>query len=217
MALELTVTARGQVTLRRAALDHLGVVPGAKVSVSLLENGRIELIAAAVRDDIKSMRGALRRSEQRPISVEEMQEAIEAGGESVRIAVDTNVLVRYLTWDDERQAIEAANVIEGADAIVVPTIVLCELVRVLKRAYGYAGQEILDILRRIVAIRAVEIERPAAEAGIAMLARGGDFADGVVRHEPDSAKCDRLVTFDQSFARLLGPEKVALLGTQPTQ
>ena len=80
MALELTVTARGQVTLRRAALDHLGVVPGAKVSVSLLENGRIELIAAAVRDDIKSMRGALRRSEQRPISVEEMHEAIEAGG-----------------------------------------------------------------------------------------------------------------------------------------
>ena len=38
-----------------------------------------------------------------------------------------------------------------------------------------------------VAIRAVEIERPAAEAGIAMLARGGDFADGVVRHEADRA------------------------------
>jgi hypothetical protein len=36
MALELTVTAKGQVTLRRAVLDHLGVVPGAKVSVSLL-------------------------------------------------------------------------------------------------------------------------------------------------------------------------------------
>jgi predicted nucleic-acid-binding protein len=102
----------------------------------------------------------------------------------VRIAVDTNVLVRYLTWDDEGQAIEAANAIEGADAIVVPTIVLCELVWVLKRAYHYAGPEIIDILRRLVAIRAVEIERPAAEAGIAMLARGGDFADGVVRQRP---------------------------------
>ena len=90
----------------------------------------------------------------------------------MRIAVDTNVLVRYLTWDDEGQAIEAANAIEEADAIVVPTIVLCELVWVLKRAYRYAGPEIIDILRRLVAIRAVEIERPAAEAGIAMLARG---------------------------------------------
>ena len=80
MMLELKVTAKGQVTLRRAVLDHLGVGPGAKVSVSLLENGRIELAAAAVRDDIKSLRGALRRSGQQPVSLEEMQEAIEAGG-----------------------------------------------------------------------------------------------------------------------------------------
>jgi hypothetical protein len=45
-----------------------------------LENGRIELVAAAVRDDIRSLRGALRQSGQKPVSLEEMQEAIEAGG-----------------------------------------------------------------------------------------------------------------------------------------
>jgi predicted nucleic-acid-binding protein len=129
----------------------------------------------------------------------------------VRIAVDTNVLVRYLTWDDEGQAIQAANAIEGADAVIVPTIVLCELVWVLKRAYRYAGPEIVEILRRLIAVRAVEIERPAAEAGIAMLARGGDFADGVVRYEADRAKAVRLVTFDQGFARLLDPVRVTLL------
>jgi predicted nucleic-acid-binding protein len=134
----------------------------------------------------------------------------------VRIAVDTNVLARYLTWDDEGQAIEAATAIERADAIVVPTIVLCELVWVLQRAYRYAGPEIIDILRRLVVIREVEIERPAADAGIAMLARGGDFADGVIRHEADRAKCDRLITFDQSVARLLVPDKVALLVARPT-
>ena len=53
----------------------------------------------------------------------------------VRIAVHTNVLVRYLTWDDEGQAIEAATAIEAADAMLEPTIVLCELVSVLQRAY----------------------------------------------------------------------------------
>ena len=79
MALELTVTAKGQVTLRRTVLDHLGVTPGAKVSVSLLENGRIELVAAAARDDIKDLRGAMRRPGQRPVSLDEMQQAIEAG------------------------------------------------------------------------------------------------------------------------------------------
>jgi bifunctional DNA-binding transcriptional regulator/antitoxin component of YhaV-PrlF toxin-antitoxin module len=79
MTLELTVTAKGQVTLRRAVLDHLGVTPGAKVSVALLENGRVELVAAAAHEDIKSLRGARRRSGQRAVSLEEMQEAIEAG------------------------------------------------------------------------------------------------------------------------------------------
>ena len=79
MVLELTVTAKGRVTLRRAVLDHLGVTPGNKISVSLLENGRIEIVAAAAGDNIKTLRGALRRSGQRSVSLAEMQEAIEAG------------------------------------------------------------------------------------------------------------------------------------------
>jgi len=45
-----------------------------------------------------------------------------------------------------------------------------------------------------------------------MLARGGDFANGVARHEADRTKYDCFVTLDQGFARLLGPDKVALLG-----
>ena len=61
------------------------------------------------------------------------------------IALDTNVLVRYLTWDDEEQASEAANAIETADGLFVPTIVLCELVWVLKRAYRYTGPESLTL------------------------------------------------------------------------
>ncbi len=84
----------------------------------------------------------------------------------MRIAVDTNVLVRYLTWDDESQAVEAANAIEGADAIVVPTIVLCELVWVLKRAYRFAGPEIVGILRRLVATRASKSSVPPPRPGL---------------------------------------------------
>jgi bifunctional DNA-binding transcriptional regulator/antitoxin component of YhaV-PrlF toxin-antitoxin module len=79
MALELTVTAKGQVTLRRAVLEHLGVKPGDKVQAALLPDGRVELVAAAACGDIGRLRGMLRRSGQRPISLEEMQDAIEAG------------------------------------------------------------------------------------------------------------------------------------------
>ncbi|MGA8552385.1 MAG: AbrB/MazE/SpoVT family DNA-binding domain-containing protein [Stellaceae bacterium] len=77
MARELTVTAKGQVTLRGAVLDHLGVRPGAKVSVSLLENGRVELVASEAGGDIKGLRGALRRPGRPLVSLEEMQRVIE--------------------------------------------------------------------------------------------------------------------------------------------
>jgi hypothetical protein len=60
-------------------LDHLGVMPGAKRGVPLLENGRIELVAVTARDDIRSLCGALRRPGQPPVSIEEMRQAIEAG------------------------------------------------------------------------------------------------------------------------------------------
>jgi hypothetical protein len=81
MALELTVTAKGQVTLRRGVLDHLGVRAGEKVKVSLLPDGRVELTAASADIDISSLRGALRRPRQRVVLLQEMQDAIEAGGE----------------------------------------------------------------------------------------------------------------------------------------
>lgn len=79
MPLELKVTAKGQVTLRQAVLDHLGVKPGEKVGVSLLPDGRVELVPAAAGHDLRSARGLLRRRGQRPISLGEMQDAIEAG------------------------------------------------------------------------------------------------------------------------------------------
>jgi AbrB family looped-hinge helix DNA binding protein len=79
MPIELTVTAKGQVTLRQAVLDHLGVKPGEKVGVSLLPDGRVELTPAATRHDISSARGMLRRRGQRSISLKEMQDAIERG------------------------------------------------------------------------------------------------------------------------------------------
>jgi bifunctional DNA-binding transcriptional regulator/antitoxin component of YhaV-PrlF toxin-antitoxin module len=79
LPLELTVTAKGQVTLRQAVLDHLGVKPGEKVGVWLLPDGRVELAPASTGHDLSSLRGALHRLKQRPISLRQMRDAIEAG------------------------------------------------------------------------------------------------------------------------------------------
>ena len=128
------------------------------------------------------------------------------------IAVDTNLLVRYLTWDDEAQAEAAARVIESGETVAIPMIVLCELAWVLKRAYRYRTDEIADAIRRIVTSRDVDVDRHAAEAGLGMLARDGDFADGIVQTEAARVGCRHIATFDREFARLLGPNNVMLLG-----
>jgi bifunctional DNA-binding transcriptional regulator/antitoxin component of YhaV-PrlF toxin-antitoxin module len=80
MAIELTITAKGQVTLRKSVLEHLGVEPGEKVSVSLLPGARVALAPAAAARDIRDLRGVLRRTGRRPVSLRQMQKAIESQG-----------------------------------------------------------------------------------------------------------------------------------------
>lgn len=127
------------------------------------------------------------------------------------IAVDTNVLVRYLTWDDVDQAKAAAAAIEGGEIVAISLIVLCELVWVLKRAYRLTNTEIADAVQMVIESRNVEVDRPAAEEGLAMLSRGGDFADGVIQHDARRARCRHIVTFDRDFADRLGADRAVLL------
>lgn len=134
----------------------------------------------------------------------------------MKIAADTNVLVRFLTWDDEAQATEAARVIESAEAIFISTIVLCELVWVLKRAYRYPTADIATAIRRLIESRSIDTNRAAAEAGLRLLEAGGDFADGVILFEAGKAKAARLVTFDRTLADRAGPDTVTLLGAATT-
>jgi predicted nucleic-acid-binding protein len=135
-----------------------------------------------------------------------------SGSHNDKIAVDTNVLVRYFTWDDQKQGNESAHAIESAATVHVSTIVLCELVWVLRRAYRYTPAEIHDVIHRLAQTRTVALDRPATEAGLAMLAKGGDFADGVIAYEAHHAKCDRLVTFDRQLVRVGDPANIELLG-----
>ena len=79
MPIELTVTAKGQVTLRQSVLEHLGVGPGRKLGVALLPGGRVELRAVQDLPAVADLRGALRRLGQRVVTLEAMQAAIERG------------------------------------------------------------------------------------------------------------------------------------------
>ncbi len=77
---ELTITAKGQVTLKQSVLEHLGLKPGHKIGVILLPDGRVELRAGGQGLGVSRVRGALHAKGRPPVSLDEMQEAIKRGG-----------------------------------------------------------------------------------------------------------------------------------------
>jgi antitoxin PrlF len=79
MTTTLTVTAKGQVTLRKEVLRHLGVTPGARVEVDLLPNGRLELRAAKAAAPIEDFFGCLHRPGTKPLTIEEIGEIAAEG------------------------------------------------------------------------------------------------------------------------------------------
>jgi AbrB family looped-hinge helix DNA binding protein len=77
---KLTITAKGQVTLRKDLLDHLGVHPGDKVDVEKLPDGRIEVKAARPTGKISDVFGLLKAKRKgRALSIEEINQIIAKG------------------------------------------------------------------------------------------------------------------------------------------
>lgn len=75
----LTVTAKGQVTLRRELLQHLGVRPGDKITLDKRPDGRIEVAAARSEGKISDVFGMFGPTGRPAPTIEEMNEAIAAG------------------------------------------------------------------------------------------------------------------------------------------
>jgi predicted nucleic-acid-binding protein len=127
----------------------------------------------------------------------------------VNITADTTILVRALVADDPAQAAEASRVMRDASSIAVPLPVLCELVWVLKRVYGFAVADIGTAIRSLLAAGTVRLDRPAVEAGLALLEAGGDFADGVIAHQGQWLGGEVFVSFDRQAVALLRQQGVA--------
>lgn len=75
----LTITSKGQVTLRRDLLQHLGVKPGAKISVDKLPDGRIEVRAAQPSYQISDIFDFVKRDDGPVLSIEEIGEIAARG------------------------------------------------------------------------------------------------------------------------------------------
>ena len=130
----------------------------------------------------------------------------------MKVAVDTNVLVRAVVRDDPVQASVAAKVLTDAELIAVATPCLCEFVWVLRRVYDFQPSDAVTAIRALLAAANVEVNRPAVEAGLSVLEAGGDFADGVIAYEGSWLGGETFVSFDKkAVAHLTAQGKSARL------
>jgi predicted nucleic-acid-binding protein len=121
----------------------------------------------------------------------------------MKIAVDTNVLVRAVVQDDRKQAEAAARLLRRAETIAVSVTCLCEFAWVLRRVYRFERDEIGTAIRALLDAKNVVVNRPAADAGLAMLESGGDFADGAIAWEGRWLGGETFVSFDREAVELM--------------
>lgn len=115
-------------------------------------------------------------------------------------AIDTNIIVRFLTNDDKRQAQAARAAIEGGD-IFIATTVLLESEWVLRSAYEFEPARIASSLRGLAGLSGVTVEEPALLAqALDWMAEGMDFADAL--HLAKAQGCDVFLSFDRKLAKV---------------
>ena len=127
-------------------------------------------------------------------------------------AVDTNIVIRYLTGDDAAQARAARKLVDGGD-IALSCTVLLETEWVLCSLYGYDREHIHAALTAFVGLAHVELDDPARAArALDWFAKGMDFADAL--HLAACREGETFATFDRKLAttaRKVGASKVRVL------
>ena len=75
----VTVTSRGQLTLRKEYLQHLGVKPGDKIELGKTPNGKLTLERARPKGSWDDFIGCLAGTTSVRLTIEEINEGIGAG------------------------------------------------------------------------------------------------------------------------------------------
>src|SRR5262245_22422545 len=125
------------------------------------------------------------------------------------LAIDTNLVVRYLVGDEPDQAARARRLIDNNDVFVCTTVLL-EAEWVLRRGYGIPATQCLDALKAFAGLPRVALEDAGLVAkALSWANQGMDFADAL--HLANGEGCDAFVSFDERLAKtanLLGGIRV---------
>jgi predicted nucleic-acid-binding protein len=121
----------------------------------------------------------------------------------MKVTLDTNVLIRSVVQDNLKQARAADKILGTAALLAISLPCLCEFVWVLRRVYDFDNATCATAVQALLNTDNVVTNRPAAEAGLALLEAGGDFADGAIAHEGKWLGGETFVSFDKKAVALL--------------
>jgi len=124
------------------------------------------------------------------------------------IALDTNVIVRFLVRDDEKQAKAAYKCLKQAEKdrerLFIPLVVLLETIWVLESAYDKSRADVLDAIQDMRRMTVLEFEKDEVVERVLTDGRNSkaDLADILIAHSAQSCGCDAGITFDKGAAKL---------------
>ncbi len=84
------------------------------------------------------------------------------------------------------------------------------MVWILSQGYKIPTADVAETIRRLINAANVVVNRPAAEAGLALLDAGGDFADGVIAYEGRWLGAEAFVSFDKAATKLVSGQGEAV-------
>lgn len=115
------------------------------------------------------------------------------------VAVDTNIVVRLLTEDDQAQFQKSLSLFERNEIFIADTVIL-ETEWVLRYAYEFDAKAIQQGLMKLFGLPNVQLAEPILIAqALEWFSNGLDFADAL--HLSKSQHLSHLYTFDKTFIK----------------
>ncbi len=115
------------------------------------------------------------------------------------IAIDTNIIVRFLTRDDETQFKKSLALFEKHNIFIANTVIM-ETEWVLRYAYNFEPKKISTALSRLFGLPNIHLSNPSLIAqAIQWYNQGMDFVDAL--HLCQCQQYDQLYTFDKKFIK----------------
>nr|WP_199332135.1 type II toxin-antitoxin system VapC family toxin [Anabaena lutea] len=118
------------------------------------------------------------------------------------IGLDTNILVRYLTKDDDQQWEKAVEIVEGGEQCFVANVVICELIWVLRgKPYSFSKEEISNTIEMMLQCAVFEWEnRSVIYQALQRFKQGNaDFSDYLIGAVAQQSGCTITATFDRKL------------------